>query len=265
MWAKEEQMKIKRLWTVIASVLVILALVWAATAVLAGAPLQGPGGGEENSNPSVVSPASPAELQQVVGDDPDEDGYAGPISFNTGDAIPPSQPGTGSGLDWEQFYSEPQPDQDEYYVSPMDTSSPAWSTFYYAFVAGSALHPVDSDTTWNYDGYGCVSASTGASNLFNVHLDLPQGSRIDYLRIFYYDTSSNDSRAWITTYDGEGGFSDLTDVDSSGNSGYGTALSDYVGHVVDTTNDSYVLNWRANQTGSTMRLCGLRVAYRLPD
>ena len=46
--------------------------------------------------------------------------------------------------------------------------------------------------------------------------------------------------------------------------GYGTTLSTYLGHVVNTELNAYVLNWRPNQLGSAMRLCGLRVAYRLP-
>jgi hypothetical protein len=171
------------------------------------------------------------------------------------------------GLAWARTSDEfplPQPGEDTF-VSAVETANAGFfPVFSYLFVAGSALHPVDSDTTWHYDYYGCVSASTEAGNLFNVHLGLPEGSRIDYLRIFYYDTSGSNSRAWITTYDGEGGYSDLTYVNSSGNSGYGTALSDYVGHVVDNSDNSYVLNWRANVAGSTMRLCGLRVAYRLP-
>jgi hypothetical protein len=35
--------------------------------------------------------------------------------------------------------------------------------------------------------------------------------------------------------------------------------------VVDNSDGGYVLNWLPNVTGTTMRLCGLRVAYRLPE
>ena len=296
-------MKSKQLWRIAASLLVILALVWVATSALARPPAQGPGS-EEGSNPALPGSASPAEITRVIGDDPDEDGYTGPIPLNTGASVPSSEPGTGNASsrdqsfsepqpdedgytgtvppsvesgasasqpdggnapNWDQFFSEPQPDEDEYYLSSAGITSPAWSSFYYAFVAGSALHPVDSDTNWNYESYGCVSASTGAGTLFNADLDLPEGSRIDYLRIYYYDTSATYSSSWITTYDGAGGYDDLTDVQSVGNGGYGTELSPYVGDVVDNHDNSYVLNWRANQAGSTMRLCGFRVAYRLPD
>jgi hypothetical protein len=115
-----------------------------------------------------------------------------------------------------------------------------------------------------YDEIKDVPATT-RYDMFNLHLGIPEGSRIDYLRVFYYDTSEEDSIAWITTYDGAGSISDITSVTSSGNSGYGTQLSDYVGEVVDNASNSYVLNWRPVQVGTSMQLCGLRVAYRLPD
>jgi hypothetical protein len=102
------------------------------------------------------------------------------------------------------------------------------------------------------------------NELFTLNLDIPHGARIDYLRLLYYDKSAANSQAYITAYDAQGSLSDLIGVNSSGNSGYGYQISAYLGHVVDTESKAYVLNWRANQRGSTMRLCGLRVAYRLP-
>ena len=98
--------------------------------------------------------------------------------------------------------------------------------------------------------------------MLNIHLDIPDRTRIDYLRIYYYDTSSADSTAWLTTYNGASTTADLVAVKSGGASGYGFKVSTYIGHVVDTSTRAYVLNWRPDQTGSTMRLCGLRVAYR---
>jgi hypothetical protein len=133
--------------------------------------------------------------------------------------------------------------------------------FSYFHAAGSSLTPRSNQTSWTYQGVGCVSAS-GGNDLFSMHLDLPQGARIDYLRLYYRDTSANNSTAWITTYDATGGFSDLTTVSSTGTAGYGTALSPFVNHVVNNAARAYVLNWQANQTGASMQLCGLRVAYR---
>jgi len=138
-----------------------------------------------------------------------------------------------------------------------------WSAFYYEFIAGSTLRPRGSATTWASSGQGgCVYAVDG-QEVFNVPLDLPQGARIDYLRLYYYDNGASNSTAWITTYDGIGGLSDQVRVDSADTTGYGSTLSPYVGHIVDNINNSYVLNWRPSVAGSSMMLCGLRVAYRI--
>jgi len=72
------------------------------------------------------------------------------------------------------------------------------------------------------------------------------------------------SYAWITTYDSSGGISDITAVPAGTQIGYRSNLSNYIGHVVDNATYSYVLNWRPNYLGIGFKLCGLRVAYRLP-
>ena len=148
-------------------------------------------------------------------------------------------------------------------ATPVASSRGFSTTLHYEYVAGATLRPRDSSSGWDYSGVGCVSRASG-SELFNIHLGLPEGSRIDYLRIYYYDTSASSSTAWVTSYDSTGGFTDITTVSSTGTAGYGTQLSSYVGHVVDNGSRSYVLNWSPGQNGNTMRLCGLRVAYRVP-
>ncbi len=206
----------------------------------------------------------------LIGDDPDEDGYTGVIPTQSdtrteaseGDLAAQTEAGP---VDWSLYLQGPQPDEERFgATSESITTITDWSDFRYVRVAGATLVPRDSTTSWDYSGAGCISASSGNDN-FTIHLPIPNGSRIDYLRLYYYDTSANNSTAWVTTYDGAGGINDLTSVSSTGSSGYGTTLSPYVGHVVDSMSNSYVLNWRANQTGSTMRLCGLRVAYRDPQ
>jgi hypothetical protein len=233
---------------------------------------------------------------QVIGDSPDENGFTGQVFLGEGIIEPseqsesfdaqlmvdgPDQNGfTGPVLqtevitesseivelfDPEQFHQEGEPQQDDtdFYDGISINNEVSWSDFYYLYAGGSTLRPRASATTWSYNGVGCVSAVTG-NDIFSLDLQLPQGARIDYLRLYYYDTSANNSTAWITTYDGSGGFTDLTSVSSTGNSGYGTSLSPLVEHVVNNATRAYVFNWRADQTGSTMRLCAFRVAYRLP-
>jgi len=72
------------------------------------------------------------------------------------------------------------------------------------------------------------------------------------------------SYAWVTSYNGAGGFSDLTSLAFGHDFGYNTEISAYVGEVIDTLNNSYVINWRPIIVGKSLRVCGIRVAYRLP-
>jgi hypothetical protein len=106
-----------------------------------------------------------------------------------------------------------------------------------------------------------VTALSGGT--FNIHLDLPHGSSIEYLRLYYYDTVTANGHAWLTRYDDGGVFADVLYVASAHSGGYGTTLSDHSGHIVDSYGYSYVLNWRPDDLSPGLQLCGLRVAYRL--
>ncbi|MGQ9500675.1 MAG: hypothetical protein ACUVSF_00885 [Anaerolineae bacterium] len=217
---------------------------------------------EPSGEGQAIETALPA---RHPGDWPDENGYAGPPYLSATEAGEPSasEPADSSPPNRDQFFTEPQPDQDAYYQGAQDVDA-QWSGFHYRHVAGSALRP-RNDTGWASSGGGdCIYATTSSSVVFNIHLNLPVDSRVDYLRLYYHNTSAANSQAWITRYDDVGGVSNRTSVSSSGSSGYGTTLSGYLGEVFDYENYSYVLNWRPNASGSSTQLCGLRVAYRLP-
>jgi hypothetical protein len=221
----------------------------------------------ESSEEQAVAVHGQLVSAELIGDDPDEDGYTGTIPAPDDAGVDPSEtdPAVAGQIDWGLFGQEPQPDEDDGAItSNAVTDIMAWSNFRYINVAGATMVPRSSATNWTYPGGGCISASV-ANDVFNIHLAIPNGSRIEYLRLYYYDASASNSTAWVTTYNGAGVATDRTSVSSTGNAGYGTTLSPYVGHVVNTADNGYVLNWRANQTGSTMRLCGLRVAYRTPQ
>lgn len=98
---------------------------------------------------------------------------------------------------------------------------------------------------------------------FNIHLDLPDGSLVEYVRIYYYDIVAANSHVWLTRYDDGQAYSDVLYVGSTGSAGYGTALSAQSSHIVDNLAYAYVLNWRPDDLGPGLQLCGLRVAYRL--
>jgi hypothetical protein len=136
----------------------------------------------------------------------------------------------------------------------------------YKFVSGSTLHSADYTMTEDYQAGACLSVASGdsADQFFTAYLNLPAGARVEYLRIYYYDTNASvDSTAYIRQYDAHGNTTTIASVSSSGSSGYGTTLSAYSTHIFNQNDDGYVLNWLPNTTGSSMRLCGLRVAYHL--
>lgn len=72
-------------------------------------------------------------------------------------------------------------------------------------------------------------------------------------------------QAWVTSYDSAGEMADLLYLPFGHYYGYRTELSPLVGAVVDTVNNSYLINWRPNLLGDTLQVCGIRVAYKLPD
>lgn len=213
------------------------------------------------SGEGSVDPVGPA-ADPLTGLQPDENGYSGPVWTGSLQTEPSGELPAGMAP-WQELLEEPQPDDNRY---PEPQATEAWSDFYYVFAAGSTLRPREVSQGWTASGDGgCIYANALPGQVMNLHLDLPEGSRIDYLRLFFYDSSSgSDSIAWVTIYDGAGGLTDLTNVLSTGTAGYGTTLSALVEHVVANADHAYVLNWRPNVTGSSMRLCGLRVAYRLP-
>lgn len=69
--------------------------------------------------------------------------------------------------------------------------------------------------------------------------------------------------AWVTSYNSSGGFDDVIFLSFGHYYGYRTELSAYIGAVVDTYNTNYLINWSPNIVGDTLRVCGVRVAYKL--
>ncbi|HZK17128.1 MAG TPA: hypothetical protein VFC66_02685 [Anaerolineaceae bacterium] len=214
-----------------------------------------------STEPGTVIPGPVEKAQRTTSDlQPDDNGYTGPTPEAGEGILMPSAEGQDETVNRDAFIPESAPDQDG-----MD-AEPNWSGLHHYNVAGSALRPRDSSVDWADGGSGgCLYKTSGdESQIFNLHLNIPHGARIDYLTLSYYDTSSRNSTAWITRYDDMGGVENVSIVQSKETAGYGSRGSTFVNHVVDNVNYSYVLNWRPNETGSTMMLCGLRVAYRLP-
>jgi len=136
-------------------------------------------------------------------------------------------------------------------------------------IAGSALKPREntSGTLWTgAGGGGCMYVTAGSTyGVFNLPLYLPQGSTIKYLRMYYSDTNvTNDSQAWFTIYDLYGDIVAEYPVSSSGNTGNGYATTDEITETINYESYSYTVNWRPNELGSDMQVCGFRIYYQTP-
>ena len=70
-------------------------------------------------------------------------------------------------------------------------------------VTGSALKPRENDVSYATNSSGaCTYVTAGdASTVWNIPVILPQGTEVDTLRMYYYDTSGSNSSAWFTVYD----------------------------------------------------------------
>ena len=134
----------------------------------------------------------------------------------------------------------------------------------YLRVTGSVFKPWDSSVGWAIGAQGgSIYATSGSSSVvWNSPLYLPQGTRIQKVRMYYYDNSAaNNCSGWFTIYDLYGDVVDEWWVSSSGTPGDDFDDTDAINHTIDYGSYSYVLNWRPNHLGSAMRLNGFRVFY----
>lgn len=131
-------------------------------------------------------------------------------------------------------------------------------------VAGSVFKPRKNDVDYVAAGTGGSFYVSGGSvsTVWTTPVYLPQGAKVEAIRMYYKDESSAaNCRGWFTVYDLYGALVQEWGVDSSGSSGNGLNGRDSINHTIDYLTYSYVLNWRPNEIGSTMQLHGFRIFY----
>jgi hypothetical protein len=134
----------------------------------------------------------------------------------------------------------------------------------YYMVSGSAFKGKSSTTTYQYDTGGCIYSTSG-NDQFVAELQIPNGSEIKYLRIYYRDTNASAFVTGYITYINPGISSlDLVNVSSTGNGGYGYTTSSEITHTVDTSVHAYILIFWPTIGDNTVEFCGMRVAYYAP-
>ena len=147
------------------------------------------------------------------------------------------------------------------------TAQPSgWSQPHYLNVSGTLFRPRSSISTWNHLS-NCLVVTSNAQKVFNVPIQLPQGARVDYLSFTYVDTSEEfgfNSNAFLAIYDGHGGITDLAALISEDTYTNGITTSPFIGHIVDNATYSYVLSYKAVEAGASLRLCGMKLTYRVP-
>lgn len=149
------------------------------------------------------------------------------------------------------------------FVAARPAGVSASSLMWFKFVGGTAFHARNDTYTQaeSSDG-GCIYQTTGTTNsMFVADLQLPDAAVVGILRLFYYDTSGSNSSAWITQYDGAGGYKDIAYIPSTDSTGYGSNANSGFSYTVSNYDHPIVLNWQSNQLGDTIRLCGMRIRY----
>lgn len=145
-----------------------------------------------------------------------------------------------------------------------DNAATGGVPFTYLSIAGAVFQGRNGGVGFVSDGSGCLQATAGNARL-TAGVQLPEDAVVKYVRIFYYDASAADINVWLTAYDGAGGFHDLVRVQSSGNVGYGTALSTEMNHTVDHFDDALALVAKPATLDEGQLFCGVRIAYHTAD
>lgn len=132
-------------------------------------------------------------------------------------------------------------------------------------VPAAALKPRQSDVEWDVNvAGGCSYASAGdSSTWWAAPLYLPDGSTIQYFRMYYNDSNATyNGAAYLTVYDMYGAIVAEWGVYSSGSIGESYATTEQIDHTVDYSLYSYAINWRPNVIGTTLQVCGFRIYYQ---
>ncbi|HNS53118.1 MAG TPA: hypothetical protein PKO09_18325 [Anaerolineae bacterium] len=134
-------------------------------------------------------------------------------------------------------------------------------------VAGSMLRPREDNVSYNWGSSGgCIYATTGDDyTIWNAPVYLPLGSTVTQMRMYVNDTSTLNTSGFFSVYDLYGDLVDEWAVTSSGTPGEAYYVVNIdPGHVIDYEVYSYAVNWRPNDTGNDLQLCGFRLLYTPP-
>jgi hypothetical protein len=90
-------------------------------------------------------------------------------------------------------------------------------------VAGSAFVPLYGDAGVTYGSKGCTYMTNASHAFMNYSLDLPSGSTVTYLRLYFNDTAATDGTLHLAQYDDGAAYEYLATVQTSGSAGLGSS------------------------------------------
>ena len=190
-------------------------------------------------------------------DDEAEGGLKNQGEVSSSSATEGSAPTYTPGLQYEG----PAPDENVGTGTAARAPNVAYS---YYQVSGATFQGKSSTATYAYDSAGCIHLTSGAEQVI-IEMDIPNGSVIKYLRLYYRDSNASEVvSGYVTNINPGVSSTDLVSVSSSGSSGYGTALSAEITHTVNTNLFAYNLIGWPSINDNTVQLCGMRVAYFAP-
>ncbi len=151
----------------------------------------------------------------------------------------------------------------------------ATQVFSYYQVSGATLRGRMTITDNEYVTQGCTYVSAadpdpvkGYTRILNTEAHLPDGATIKYLRVYYRDTNATRGvQGYITRYSPGVSTLDLVHAGSTNvfSAGYGFVVSQEITETVNNSTHAYTLIGWPDAVGDTLQICGLRIAYYLPQ
>jgi hypothetical protein len=134
----------------------------------------------------------------------------------------------------------------------------------YMHATGYAFKSIIEGTTYTNSAGGCLYTTAGAPYLFSGII-IPDGSVIEYVRMYYKDTSEANDASLVLYQYGEGSSTNLLTISTVGTYPGVRTHSESVDIVINNAVYGYGFEWAAPGNSDTTQICGYRITYTPPS
>ncbi len=137
---------------------------------------------------------------------------------------------------------------------------------YRVLIAASGSSANYSTVDYTYGGGGCMYTSNNLQDGdLDINLQLPDGHTLLGFRYYWNDTDAGSSTARLWKFDGLGGTTNLLNITSTGDTGFGSFYTALTGgdHVIDNSTGAYVIRFDGG-AGNTQEMCAVRLFIASP-